>query len=172
LKIPNYVKYILSNILLLFAYQAIFRLIFYFYSLQTENITSNELQRAFLLGFRFDLKLATIVIFPLALFVLVLNHRFFSKKIFGRIASFYLVVSYIIVSIFFLFDFGFYNYLNTRIDATAMRFTNNLEISLQVLLESYPIYKGILGLFIIGIFIFIITNWLYNKQINTNQEKK
>lgn len=168
MKIPNYVKYIFNNILLLFAYQAIFRLIFYFYSLQTENISSNELQRAFLLGFRFDLKLATIVIFPLALFVLALNHRFFSKKIFGRIASFYLVVSYIIVTIFFLFDFGFYDYLNTRIDATAMRFSTNLEISLQVLLESYPIYKGILGLIIIGFFVFIITNWFYTKQINTN----
>lgn len=143
-------------------------MIFYFYSLQINNLAQNELQNAISLGLRFDLKLASIVIFPLALFVLILNNRFFSKKIFGIITSLYLFFSYIIITFFYLFDFGFYSYLNTRIDATAMRFTTNLKISLQVMFESYPVFKGLLGILIIGIFVYVITNWIYKKYSNNN----
>lgn len=167
-KIPNYIKYIFLNIILLFLYTVIFRLFFYFYSLHNVKFTGYEEIKAFLIGLRFDLKLATIVIFPLAILVLIVNQRFFSIKILKKVASFYLVMSYVIVTLFYFFDFGFYNYLNTRMDATAMRFATNLKISLQAMVESYPVFKGVLGLFILGFIVHKIANWIYN-QYNINR---
>lgn len=161
IKIPNYIKYIFSNVLFLFIYVVIFRFLFYFLSLQTANFDVNEIRNAFLLGFRFDLKLATLALFPVNILVLIVNHQFFIKKTYKKIASLYLVCTYLIITLFYFFDFGFYNYLNTRIDATAMRFVTNLAISAQVLIESYPIFKGFLALIIIGFIVYKITQRLY-----------
>jgi phosphoglycerol transferase MdoB-like AlkP superfamily enzyme len=165
---PNYIKYIFKNVLFLFIYLTIFRLLFYLFFLDTTNFDTSELKNAFFLGMRFDLKLATLIVFPIAILVLILNHRFFLKSIYKKIAAFYWVFSYIITTVFYLFDFGFYSYLNTRIDATALRFTTNLTISLQVLIESYPVFWGIFGLFVLGLIIYKFSNWQYKITIQNN----
>ena len=59
-KIPNYIKYIFTNVFFLFVFVALFRGIFYLFFSQLENISAIEMQKAILLGIRFDLKLAII----------------------------------------------------------------------------------------------------------------
>ena len=162
-KIPNYIKYIFINVFFLLAFIFLFRIIFYNFSIQLENISTKEIQKAFWLGLRFDLKLAIIALFPLSLLVLVVNQRFFKQKIYKKIASIYLVFTYTILTLFYLTDFGYYDYLAIRLDATSLRFLTNLKISTQVLLESYPVYKGILGLSILGFVTYKFSELLYNK---------
>jgi phosphoglycerol transferase MdoB-like AlkP superfamily enzyme len=165
---PNYIKYIFKNVLFLFVYLTIFRLIFYFFALDTSDFDTSEIKNAIFLGTRFDLKLAALVVFPIGILILILNNRFFTKPLFKKIALYYWVIFYVLITIFYLFDFGFYNYLNTRIDATALRFTTNLKISLQVMMESYPVFSGLFGLLILGFLVYKFSNWQYKISSKNN----
>ena len=160
-KIPNYIKYIFLNVLFLFIFIFIFRIIFYLSFIQNVNVTSIELNKAFRLGIRFDFKLAVLSFFPLALLILIANYRFFNKKILKKIANLYLTLTYLVLTLFFIFDLGYYDYLSIRLDASSLRFLSNFEIASQVLVESYPIYKAILGLIILCYIILKFTNYIY-----------
>ena len=165
-KIPNYIKYIFTNVFFLFLFIFTFRILFYYLFAQLENVPSNEVKTSFLLGARFDFKLAVILFFPLALFILVINYRFFKNEIYKKIANIYLVLSYLIITLFFLFDFGYYDYLSIRLDASSLRFLSNLKISSQVLVESYPIYKGLLGLLLLCFIIYKLSKFIYQSHKN------
>ncbi|MEO9572005.1 MAG: sulfatase-like hydrolase/transferase [Polaribacter sp.] len=169
-KIPNYIKYIFTNVFFLFVFVSLFRGIFYLFFTQLENISTQEIQKAVLLGIRFDLKLAIIAFFPFTLFVLITNYRFFKNKIYKKTATFYLVFIYLALTLFYLFDFGYYEYLAIRLDASSLRFLSNLKISTQVLFESYPIYKGLLGLLILCFIIYKYSHFIYNLFTKTHQE--
>ncbi len=168
-RVPNYIKYIFLNVIFLFLFVLIFRVIFYNYSVKLDDVTSEEIQKAFWLGIRFDIKLAIITFFPLAIFILIINQRFFKSKIYKKIANIYIVLVYLILTLFYLTDFGYYDYLATRLDATSLRFLSNLGISTQVLFESYPVFKGIFGLIILGFLIYKFSNILYLKFKKLNQ---
>ena len=106
-----------------------FRGFFYLFFADLENIPTEEIQKAISLGIRFDLKLAILTFFPLALIVLISNYRFFKNSVYKRIAAIYLVLAYLILTLFYLFDFGYYEYLAIRLDASSLRFLSNFKIS-------------------------------------------
>ena len=173
-KIPSYIKYIFTNVLFLLVYIFIFRIIFYYFFAQLENSSSSEIKTAFWLGFRFDIKLAVLTFFPLAILVLITNYNFFKHKIYKKIANTYLVFAYLILTLFFLFDFGYYDYLSIRLDASSLRFLSNLKISSQVLIESYPIFKGVFGLLLLCFLIYKLSKYIYQSFKNqiTNYKNK
>ncbi|MFC2109990.1 LTA synthase family protein [Bacteroidota bacterium] len=152
-KIPSYIKYLISQIIIVFLYASLHRAIFYYFFADLNKSSQKDIIQASLYGIRFDIKLAMLSIFPLAILIFIFNTKFFSKKIFKKISIGYLVITYLTLTLFYLFDFGYYDYLSTRLDATSLRFFNDLQISTQVLIESYPIFKGTL---ILLIFLFII----------------
>ncbi|QOD61206.1 sulfatase-like hydrolase/transferase [Polaribacter haliotis] len=170
-KIPYYIKYIFTNVFFLFAIISIFRIIFYSFFTDLENATTAEVRKAFFLGLRFDLKLAIITFFPLAILVLITNYRFLKNKIYKRIATIYLSIAYLILTLFFLFDFGYYDYLNIRLDASSLRFLTNLKISGQVLVESYPIYKGIFALLVLVFIIYKFSKYMYNRFTKAEEKR-
>jgi phosphoglycerol transferase MdoB-like AlkP superfamily enzyme len=169
-KIPNYIKYIFTNVFFLFIFITFFRGIFYFYFTPFDNVSSSEIQKAILLGLRFDLKLAILTFFPLAIFVLITNHNFFKRLIYQRIAAIYIAISCFILTLFYLFDFGYYEYLAIRLDASSLRFLSNFKISFQVLIESYPIYKGLFGLAMLGFISYKYAALIFNTFNNGYQK--
>lgn len=173
-KIPNYIKYIFVNILFLLVFTAVFRILFYTFFSELNSFFSSEVQKAFWLGTRFDIKLTVITLFPLAIFVLVLNHRFFKQKIYKLIAAFYLTLAYLVLTLFYLFDLGYYDYLTIRLDASSLRFLSNLKISSQVLFESYPVFKGFFGLLIVCFVVYKLSNTIYDFFVTNekNSSKK
>ncbi len=173
-KTPNYIKYIFTNVLFLFAYILFFRVLFYYFFAQLENVSSSEIQKAFWLGIRFDIKLAVINFFPLAALILITNQRFLQSKFYRKFANVYLVVAYIILTLFYLFDFGYYNYLNIRLDASSLKFLGNFKISGQVLIESYPVYKIFFGILILSYFVLRLSKIIYKSfsiQTSTTSNK-
>jgi phosphoglycerol transferase MdoB-like AlkP superfamily enzyme len=169
-KIPSYIKYIFSNFLLLIVFNLIFRILFYSFFAELNTATSSEIQRAFWLGLRFDIKLASIAIFPLAFLILIVNRRFFEYNFYKKLANTYLVIAYIALTLVYLIDFGYYDYLSIRLDAASLRFLEDLKISSQVLLESYPVFKGLLGLFVFAFLIFKLSKFIYIKFKNTQKQ--
>ena len=69
-----------------------------------------------------------------------------------------------VITLFFVFDFGYYDYLSIRLDAASLRFLSNLDISTQVLFESYPVYKGLFGLLILVIILYKLNGYIYKKH--------
>jgi phosphoglycerol transferase MdoB-like AlkP superfamily enzyme len=169
-KIPNYIKYIFTNIFLLFVFALIFRALFYLFFANLENAATQEIQKALWLGIRFDLKLAVLIFFPFAILILILNFRFFQKPVYKRIASIYIVLAYLVLTLFYLTDFGYYDYLATRLDASSLRFLGDLKISGQVLIESYPVYKGLFGLVILCFIIYKFAAFTFNLFSKTLQQ--
>ena len=170
LKIPNYIKYIFTNVFSLFIFILLFRFFFYLFFTNLDDASAKEIQKAILLGVRFDLKLAILSFFPLAIFVLITNYKFFKKSVYKKIANFYLVLIYIILTLFYIFDFGYYEYLAIRLDASSLRFLGNLKISTQVLFESYPVYKGLFGLLVLSFIIYKFSGFLYKSFSETHQK--
>jgi phosphoglycerol transferase MdoB-like AlkP superfamily enzyme len=168
-RVPNYILYLFINAFAFFIYTFIFRCIFYFFFTELEAVNIHEIQQAFLLGIRFDIKLTVLAIFPIAILLFIINYRFFKYRIYKKISVIYSTIIYLIITLFYLFDFGYYDYLNTRLDATSLRFFSNLKISTQVLFESYPVYKGLLGLLILTLFIYKSNVFIYNKQNKNNE---
>lgn len=162
-KIPNYIKYIVSSFFLLIVFNTIFRLVFYSFFAELETAASSEINSAFWLGLRFDIKLAAITIFPLTILVLIVNSRFFKYSFYRRFANIYLVLAYVILTLFYLTDFGYYEYLSIRLDAASLRFLEDFKISSQVLLESYPVFKGLFGLLFFAFLILKTSKFLYSK---------
>ena len=162
-KIPNYIRFLFINIFCLFGFLFLLRIIFYFLFISGLTISSGEINKSLFLGLRFDLKLAIIGFIPLALFYLVIKD-FFKKEIFKYIYLSYGTIVYLIILAFYLFDYGHYAYLDLRLNANALRFLGNLNISTQFVLDSYPVYKGTIG-FIIFIYIIIKFNSIIYKLL-------
>jgi len=72
-KIPNYIKFLFTNFIVLILFNFIFRVLFFYLFADLETATSKEIQNSFLLGLRFDIKLASLIMFPLVLLVLIIN---------------------------------------------------------------------------------------------------
>ena len=162
-RIPNYIKYIFVQLFSIAAFAFLFRLVFYFFFAQLNSALTSEIQQAFLLGFRFDIKLATLIVFPIAILLFIINQRFFRNNIYKKISTLYFTIMYLVLTVFYLIDFGYYDYLNIRLDAASLRFLSNLDISTQVLFESYPVYKGLFGLLILGIILYKFNAFTYKK---------
>ncbi len=162
-RIPTYIKYLFLQLFSIAVFALLFRLVFYFFFAQLNSVSTSEIQQAFGLGIRFDIKLATLVVFPIAILLFIVNQRFFKHTIYKKISSIYFTIFYLVLTLFYLVDFGYYDYLNIRLDAASLRFLSNLDISTQVLFESYPVYKGLFGLLILGIIIYKLNSFIYKK---------
>jgi phosphoglycerol transferase MdoB-like AlkP superfamily enzyme len=163
-RIPNYIKYLFVNIVSLTIYALLFRILFYAFFAQLDAVSSSEIQKAFALGIRFDIKLAILTVFPIAILLFIVNQRFFISKIYKSISVLYFTIMYLVLTLFYIFDFGYYDYLSIRLDAASLRFLSNLDISTQVLFESYPVYKGLFGLLILSFIIYKFNAFLYKKH--------
>ncbi len=161
--IPNYIKYLFVQICSLTLYMLLFRILFYTYFSELNDANTSEIQQAFRLGIRFDIKLAVLVFFPLAILLFSINQGFFKRVLYQRIGTIYSTIMYMVFTLFYLFDFGYYDYLGIRLDAASLRFLSNIAISTQVLLESYPVYKGALGLLLLGFLIYRMQVFIYKK---------
>ncbi|CAL2101760.1 Phosphoglycerol transferase MdoB [Tenacibaculum sp. 190130A14a] len=174
--VPNYIKYTFANILAIFIFLFTLRYIFYTFSIDLSDAATNEVKRAYLLGTRFDIKLAVIAVIPIAIYIFSIPNTFFKRQIAQKISVTYFSIVHFVLLSFYLFDFGHFSYLNLRLNASALRFFENLKISSQVFFESYPVFKGLIGI-VLFIFLSIKFNkWLFsqfkNATENTSKKKK
>ncbi|KAB1159824.1 sulfatase-like hydrolase/transferase [Tenacibaculum aiptasiae] len=168
-RIPNYIKFLFTNTFFLLLYIFAFRVIFFYFFTDLSKADPSEIYKAFSLGLRFDIKLASISFLPLAILLFVVNYRFFKHRFYKVFSTIYIVAAYLIITLFHLFDFGYYDYLNIRLDAASLRFLSNLKISTQVLFESYPVFKGLFAFIILTYILYKFSKWIYN-VFKTNDE--
>jgi phosphoglycerol transferase MdoB-like AlkP superfamily enzyme len=122
---------------------ACLRIAFYVAFKPLEEFSSSLIWKSFVLGSRFDLRLICVLLIPLILFSWrswstdsVLARRRWTL-FYGFLACFWLL--------FYVFDFGFYGYLNSRMNSSALLFLENPDISFGMLWQSYPVVWVALG---------------------------
>ncbi len=91
------------------------------------------------IGLRFDLRLAVLVLLPLALLAWFPRWNLTTLPALRWLARGYLVVALAVVGLVYIIDFGHYAYLGVRINATVLRYLQDAQISQQMVWETYPV---------------------------------
>ncbi len=137
--------------------------------------------KALYLGLKFDLRVAIIMSLPFWFF-----HRMpflSSPKTPPPLPWTYLYSTVLIfTTLFFIFDLGYYQYLNSRINATVFQFLENLDISMEMVWQTYPIFKIVMATIILsGINFYFLKKYVFNFQelqfqysseISTNKKRQ
>jgi phosphoglycerol transferase MdoB-like AlkP superfamily enzyme len=96
-------------------------------------------------GLRFDLRLALLIMLPMALLCYLPVWNVLGSRLVRGIGKAYLAVMLLAVGLIYVIDFGHYNYLGARINATVLRFAGDTDISTDMLWQSYPVVWITLG---------------------------
>lgn len=134
----------LSFSLIVFSF---FRLIFYFYFSESaaEFSTADALQ-AFFIGLRFDLRLSLLTSLPILLIPIYKKAHWansnVSRKLWASLYSF----AFLIICLTYAGDFGYYSYLQSRINSRIFEFIYDIKTSLVMVYESYNIWAWGLAL--------------------------
>jgi phosphoglycerol transferase MdoB-like AlkP superfamily enzyme len=118
----------------------LFRIVFYqWFSVPDPTITTALLTQAFYVGFKFDLRLALLIVLPVFALALAWQFNTVRGRWFQNLSLTYLVVINAAILFLYFIDFGHYDYLRLRADVTILRFLEDFAISKQMVEESYPL---------------------------------
>jgi phosphoglycerol transferase MdoB-like AlkP superfamily enzyme len=142
--------------LLILLIMSLMRAVFYFKFSQGSGASGSFLP-VWWMGFRFDLRIASIILFP----VLVLSSFTFGNPFKRKAAKIfwltYLGIAGFALLLFYTADFQYYGYRHARLDAELIGFMEDAGISMQMVWQSYPVVR-ILLLLVAGIFLWVWVN--------------
>lgn len=131
-------RYGVGAIGLVFALLAALRLMFLI-SFSGLDLNTPWLAETLGIGLRFDLRLAVLIMLPLAVLAWLPRWNLTTLPALRWLARGYLVVALAVVGLVYIFDFGHYAYLGVRINATVLRYLQDAQISQQMVWETYPV---------------------------------
>lgn len=107
---------------------ALLRVLFFFgYSgFEPTALDDENVLKTLGIGFRFDLRLAILVMLPLALLAWIPRWNLVRSRLLRIIARLYLVAVLGAALLIYIIDFGHYAYLGVRINATVLRFIEDV----------------------------------------------
>lgn len=154
--IPRYIRYVIVQALFLYLFMVVFRLVFFLFFFKTTVTGTQPILRAWILGLKFDMRLALILTIPLLLTAFIFRNSFFTKPVVRKPVFIYLFLVYLVLTIAYVFDLGHYAYLGLRMDPTITRFLAYGERAdnARMLWQSYPVVRTFIG---IGLFLFLIS---------------
>lgn len=131
-------RYGMGAIGLVFALLAALRLVFLI-SFSGLDLNTPALAETLGIGLRFDLRLAVLIMLPLAVLAWLPRWNLTTLPALRWLARGYLVVALAVVGLVYIIDFGHYAYLGVRINATVLRYLQDAQISQQMVWETYPV---------------------------------
>ena len=158
-KIPKTIIWVI-NLFIIFVCIFTFFRVAAFLSFKPDDLGITDTLPSFLLGLRFDLRWISIVLLPIILASLLPHLSPFYSELNKKIWTWYLAVMTFFIFFFFGADFGNFAYNRTRLNASALNFVEDAQISLSMLWQSYPIFWLLMALVIAVIFIM----WLYRRS--------
>jgi hypothetical protein len=106
------------------------------------------------IGLRFDLRLAVLLMLPLAMLAWMPRWNLTRVPALRWVARFYLLMVLSVVVLVYIIDFGHYAYLGVRINATVLRYLEDAQISGQMVWQTYPVLWISLGwLVLVGLWL-------------------
>ncbi len=146
-------NYLLAGTCIYFLLFSLLRLVFLFgYSavdplaaVEVSGEAREALWRTLGVGFRFDLRLAILLMLPLAALAYLPRFNLLRTAGLRWLGRGYLALATALLLLIYFVDFGHYDYLATRINATVLRFAGDAQISRDMLWQSYPVVWITLG---------------------------
>lgn len=105
---------------------------------------------SFLLGIRYDFRWVCIILTPLLIIGSFPRFSPFLAKRNKQIWIAYLAIVSCLLLFFFGADFGHFDYVDTRLNASALNFIEDFAISMRMLWQSYPMFWIFIGLSLTG----------------------
>jgi phosphoglycerol transferase MdoB-like AlkP superfamily enzyme len=137
----------------------LFRIVTYF-AFKPKSLSLVDLLPSFLMGIQYDLRWIAIVLLPVIVFSMVPQLSPFYSSRNKKWWTWYLAVVTFIIFVFFAADFGSFSYNQERVDARAMNFAEDFNISMQMMWQTYPMIWMMLGL-IVAVLLF---RWMYHRS--------
>ncbi len=114
-----------------------------------------QLRETLSIGLRFDLRLAVLLMLPLAVLAWLPRWNLTRLPLLRHLARGYWLLVLGVVGLVYIIDFGHYAYLGVRINATVLRYLEDAQISQQMVRESYPVLWIALGwLAVLGVWFY------------------
>jgi phosphoglycerol transferase MdoB-like AlkP superfamily enzyme len=146
-RLPTRIQFAVVMVVLNMIIFTLFRAVFWMVFRSTgSEVSGSELLRALYLGFKFDLRLSLLVCLPVLALSWIPFLNFVRSSLAKRIWLVYLVVMEAFIILMYFFDFGHYDYLHERLNASSIEHILPLSIALKMLWETYPVIPGILAL--------------------------
>ncbi|MEQ1796693.1 MAG: sulfatase-like hydrolase/transferase [Lacibacter sp.] len=111
-----------------------------FFTFRPDTISFADAIPSFLMGMRFDLRWVSILLAPLLLAGSFPQLSPFRSSKHRRFWIIYLVVMSSFLLFFYGADFGHFDYVETRLNASALNFIEDFTISMRMLWQSYPLF--------------------------------
>lgn len=111
----------------------------------TEHGVAENYWSTFFIGLRFDMRLAILCMLPLVLLAYLPRYNLATSRVVRFIGRAYLLLALLSLVLLYFLDFGHYDYLGERLNATVFRFAGDAEISTAMLWQSYPVVWITLG---------------------------
>lgn len=146
-KIPKLIRFLLVVFIVNLATFTLWRLAFWqYFTNPVDPIPANELRHAFYLGLKYDVRLALFMILPVYLIGWYRPLSLFDNVLFRRIWLGYIGLLMLLALLFYSVNFAYFAYLHVPLDATALRFLHNLETSMLMVWQTYPVIWIALGI--------------------------
>ncbi len=150
--------YALNATALLILFFELWRLILFIYTRDIgPHIPANVLVESFLIGARFDLRVASVIILPLFLLATVPWFDITRNAFMRRLNLAILSVLAALVFFVHLTDLEYFDYFNTRLNGSALLWTDHPGDMISMIWETYPVITFlILWAVTLGIFLFVL----------------
>ena len=162
---PALLRWIVSVQFIFLVVMTVFRYVFYLRYNPAGKPFSGS---AFLMGARFDIKFVCIlgVVMLLLCSLPFLNplRNKTAKKIWVAILS----LVFILTVLFYAVDYFYFDYLQQRLNASILNYLNDAAISLNMAMESYPVFKLLLGIIIIS----LMAAYIFNRLLVKYQQQQ
>ncbi len=142
-------QYLLAITALFFSLMVVLRVVFYFGFSEISSSTaadSEAVLSALGIGLRFDLRLALLIMLPLAALAYLPRVNLLNNGLMRFLAHSYLIIVLALLGLTYILDLGHYAYLGERLNVTALRFLKDTRDSTLMVWESYPVIWITLGL--------------------------
>ncbi len=170
-KIPRLIRWLFSVLLIFLLVMTLLRLVFY---LRYNPLGKPFSGSAMLMGLRFDIKFASILILCiLALCSFPILNPFKNikaKKIWNSLLS----IIFFITLLFYAVDYYHYDYLQQRLNASFLNYFNDASITINMGLQSYPVFSVLLLILLLTFIISILLKnilFYYQTQFVINKTR-
>jgi phosphoglycerol transferase MdoB-like AlkP superfamily enzyme len=155
--------YWVGAIAILFGLLAALRLVFYYgFSGLDDRPLTEAMAETLSIGLRFDLRLAILLMLPVALVAWFPRWNLVSTPMLRVVARLYLVLAVAAVVLIYIVDFGHFAYLGVRLNATVFRFLADAQISTDMLWQSYPVIWITLG-WLVTTAVILVLLWQFER---------
>ena len=164
-RIPKILRWIFSVATVLLLTMTIFRILFYLKYNPPAKAFSGS---AFLLGLRFDARIAAIVGLAMLLLTFISFLNPFKNIAAKSFWNFLLPILFILLVIFYFIDFYHFDYLHQRLNATVLNYLQDAGISFNMMWQTYPLLKVAIAIIVL----FILSRFIFGRLLNSYLQKE